>query len=147
MVPFKGHRARRPSDFMWPISGSMALRRLRSAISRGVSAKKGRAGLRREARRRLVGVVRWRMGSTGMTREKTWFDLMGNEASKATLDDWQKEVGGESGKLCRDAFAAGKVGDTAVPWSASNSDLVEIIELANSGPGKRKLALPRLPSL
>jgi hypothetical protein len=40
MVPFKGHLARRPSVFMWPISASMALRRRRSAISFGVRPRR-----------------------------------------------------------------------------------------------------------
>jgi transposase InsO family protein len=39
-VPFKVHRARRPSVFMWPISASMALRRRRSAISPGVRPRR-----------------------------------------------------------------------------------------------------------
>lgn len=36
MLPFREHLARRRSVFKWPISASMALRRLRSAISSGV---------------------------------------------------------------------------------------------------------------
>ncbi len=43
MVPFSGQRARRPSVFMWPISGSMALRRRRSAIILGVRPAAGAA--------------------------------------------------------------------------------------------------------
>ena len=48
MVPFKAQRDRRPSVFMWPISGSIALRRRRSAISFGV-------------RPRLVPLIRTRV--------------------------------------------------------------------------------------
>ena len=40
MRPFSEHRARRPSIFMWPISGSMALRRLSSFASSGVRPRR-----------------------------------------------------------------------------------------------------------
>lgn len=36
IVPFSGHRDRRPSVFMWPIPASITLRRRRSAIGLGV---------------------------------------------------------------------------------------------------------------
>ena len=38
--PFKGHLARRPSAFICPISGSMALRRFRSLASDGVMPRR-----------------------------------------------------------------------------------------------------------
>lgn len=102
------------------------------------SAKGGKVGLRRAARRRLVGVVRWRMGRTRATREDVWFGLMGYEAEKSMLDRWQREFGGAEGWLCREAFAAGAAGDTTRPWAASDHDLKPVIELALSGPGKRR---------
>ena len=106
------------------------------------SAKKGWAQMRRFARRSLVGVVRWRMGKTGKTREEVWFDLMGNEASKATLDDWQAEAGGPHGNLCRDAFEAGRASKPMRRWGDSNAELAPLIALANSAPGKRKTVQP-----
>ena len=39
LVPFDGHRDRRPSVLMWPISGSMALLRRRSATGLGVNPR------------------------------------------------------------------------------------------------------------
>src|SRR3712207_5752210 len=41
VVPLRARRARRPSLFMWPISGSMAPRRRRSLRRRGVSPRPG----------------------------------------------------------------------------------------------------------
>ena len=102
------------------------------------SDRKGLTGMRREARGRLVGVVRWRMGRTGTTRDKVWFELMGNDASTATLDGWQEDVGGGKGPLCVGAFEAGRRGDLDTPLAASNSDLSRIIALATSGPGRRR---------
>ena len=40
MVPLSGHRARRPSVFMWPISGSIALRHRSSRFSVGVRPRR-----------------------------------------------------------------------------------------------------------
>ena len=53
VVPLRGHRARGPSDFMWPISGSMALRRRRSLRRRDVRPR------RVPLTRTLVPCTRW----------------------------------------------------------------------------------------
>lgn len=105
------------------------------------SGKRGEIGLRREARRRLVGVVRWRMGAAGATRDAVWTDLMGGggNAEKSKLDRWQAEFGGKSGALCREAFAAGRAGTRINSWDASNAELADVIALARSGSGKRTI--------
>lgn len=101
------------------------------------SMKKGKAGLRRAAQRRLVGVVYWRMGRTGKTRAEIWDDLMGLDAEKSKIDRWQRECGGPDGWLCQTALAAGKADQRGKSWDASNEELADVIRLVRSGPGKR----------
>jgi hypothetical protein len=105
------------------------------------SGRQGEAGLRREARRRLVGVVRWRMGRTGVTRETVWNDLMGGgrNAEKSKIDRWQAEFGGGSGALCSAAFAAGKTGTRLNSWDATNEELADVIALVRTSPGRRTI--------
>jgi hypothetical protein len=105
----------------------------------------GKEGLRRSARRRLVGVVRWRMGATGQTRAEIWADLMGDkdgrhgdqDADPTKLDRWQKEFGGVDGWLCQTAFEAGQAKHAVNDWDATNEDLADVIALARSAPGRR----------
>ena len=99
------------------------------------TSRQGDDRLRQAARQRLVGVVRWRMGRDGQTRDAVWRGLMGDDAEKTRLDRWQAEAGGPDGALARAAYAAGRAKDKSSPFAASNTDLAGMIKLANSGPG------------
>ncbi|PTM97309.1 hypothetical protein [Mycoplana dimorpha] len=101
------------------------------------SARDGNAALRGAACRQLVGVIRWRMGRTGATRNAVWHDLMGTRREIASLNRWQKEAGGTGGELYTEAFAAGQAGVMDIPWAKSNEELVHIIALALGRPGSR----------
>ena len=128
-------------DLLWMLGGSAGAGEPSVLKSNGG----GKEGLRRAARRRLVGVVRWRMGATGKTRAEVWDDLMGDnegrngdqDADPTKLDRWQKEFGGVDGWLCRTAFEAGQANQAVNDWDATNEDLAEVIALARSAPGRR----------
>ena len=130
-------------DLLWMLGGNTGLGAADPQILK--SEKGGKAGLRQTARRRLVGVVRWRMGATGKTRAEVWADLMGDkdgrhddqDADPTKLDRWQKEFGGVDGWLCRTAFEAGQANQAVNDWDATNEDLADVIALARSAPGKR----------
>ena len=73
MAPFRGQRARRPSDFMWPISGSMALRRLRATRHYGRAFWKRWTGYharsRVEAKMRCLKAFGERIAARGPDRQ------------------------------------------------------------------------------
>jgi hypothetical protein len=97
------------------------------------SARAGKAALRRDARLTVVGVVLWRAGRTGQDAVALWADLMGIDGEKR----WWSEVGGRKGDFARHAWAAGQANDTESRYAATTADLIEVIRLANSGPGRR----------
>ncbi|PVH30328.1 hypothetical protein DDE20_01880 [Pararhodobacter oceanensis] len=100
------------------------------------SNRQAATALIRYARQRLVGTVLWRIGHTGKTQDAVWRDLMGDDAEKTRLDRWLKALGGRRGEFGRSALVAGQAGDLSSPYAASNEELAEVVELANSGPGK-----------
>lgn len=120
-------------DLLWMLGGDAGTGEAEPLILK--SGKGGEAGLRKAARRRLVGVVRWRMGATGKTRAQVWEDLMGHRAEKITIDRWQRQCGGATGWLCQTAYAAGQTGQSLHGWDATNSQLEGVIKLACSGQG------------
>lgn len=107
------------------------------------SDRQGLDHMRDLARRRLVGVVRWRMGATGKTREKVWNDLMGDASNKigdenadpSKLNRWQTKFGGRKGWLYQEAFAAGQAKRPGTAWDETNDELAQVIALALSGQG------------
>lgn len=120
-------------DLLWMLGGAAGTGE--AAPQFLATSKGGDAGLRRAARQRLVGAVRWRMGATGKTRAQVWEDLMGHRADKITIDRWQRQFGGAEGWLCQTAYAAGQTGQSLHGWDATNSQLEGVIKLACSGPG------------
>lgn len=116
-------------DLLWMLSGDGEPQILSSGGG-------GQKGLRQAARRRLVGVVHWRMGQTGRSRAQVWAELMGLHGDKGTLDRWQREFGGRKGRLCHEAFEAGRAAQARNGWDASNEQLRSVIELALSAPGR-----------
>jgi hypothetical protein len=130
-------------DLLWMLGGNAGTGEADPQLL--TSGRGGIGGLRRAARRRLVGVVRWRMGATGKTRAQVWDDLMGDrderngdqDADPTKLDRWQSEFGGVDGWLCRTAFEAGAARQDTRGWSATNEELADVIALARASSGRR----------
>lgn len=101
------------------------------------SARGGQDVLRDYARRRLVGVTLWRIGSSGQTRAAVWRDLMGEFDEKTKYDRWLKALGGHKGAFALAALAAGQRGDVESDFAATNTELEKVIALVNGAQGPK----------
>jgi hypothetical protein len=101
------------------------------------SGREGTDALRAAARRALAGLVEWRRGATGRSREEIWEEIMGPDADISTCKRWLRELGPGADE----AYAAGKAKDTSSPYARDEGDeehIRQLVDLARSGQGVRK---------